>query len=130
MQMYSVKVQVPGKDGAAKIFTVGKAELDLAAFAAAAGPPGARAAPPPAASKLVPIVFKVRRAQQGRGAACPGCSTGAQPLASLRGQRSSGRQPHGAPAQAPALPHPRCCGRGSHNPCLAAPRSALRRPGT
>jgi len=49
---YSFKIQVPGKDGAGKMFTVGRADLDLAAYATAekAGAPSA---------KMMPVLFKV-----------------------------------------------------------------------
>ena len=57
-QEFSFKVQVPGKDGAAKMFTFGRTEMDLATFATAE-----RGAP---VAKIVPIVFKVGPPLEGR----------------------------------------------------------------
>jgi hypothetical protein len=62
-QDYSFKVQVPGKEGGGKMFTVGKADVDVAMFASAAKA---------TATKMIPVIFKVRagRCQKGgrRGA--------------------------------------------------------------
>ena len=52
-QEFSFKVQVPGKDGAAKMFTVGRTEMDLATFATAE-----RGAP---VAKIVPLEGRSRR---------------------------------------------------------------------
>jgi hypothetical protein len=62
-QDYSFKVQVPGRDAAGKVYTVGRADVDLAAHAAAAGAAARGAAAP----KIVPIIFKARAWGGGLG---------------------------------------------------------------
>lgn len=52
-QEYNFKVQVPGKEGADKMFTVGKADIDMAMYANMDKAYN---------TKMIPIVFKVRMA--------------------------------------------------------------------
>jgi hypothetical protein len=56
LQEYKFQVQVPAKDDATKLITVGKADLDLSFFVLSLGQPQ---------SKLVPIMFKVGAASTG-----------------------------------------------------------------
>jgi hypothetical protein len=56
LQEYKFQVQVPTKDDATKLITVGKADLDLSFFVLTLGQPQ---------SKLMPIMFKVGAASTG-----------------------------------------------------------------